>query len=786
MSEDLVNIEIDGVTYQAPKGAMLIEVTDAHGIHVPRFCYHKKLSVAANCRMCLVEVERAPKPMPACATPVTEGMKVFTRSDKARAAQQATMEFLLINHPLDCPVCDQGGECELQDVSMGWGKSVSRYTEAKRAVQDPDLGPLVATEMTRCIHCTRCVRFGEEIANLRELGATGRGEFMTIGTFVEHALASELSGNIIDLCPVGALTAKPARMKFRAWELTEHPSIAPHDGLGSNVFVHTLRGRVIRVVPRDKEAINETWISDRDRFSYVGLGAADRATAPMVKEQGEWRAVSWEVALDKAAEGLRDADAGRLGFLISPNATAEEGWLFQKLARGLGSSHIDHRLRQLDFSADGADPLFPWLGCDVAALEQLDAALVVGSDLRAEQPLIAHRLRKMVRRGGRLMGLNPRAFDWLCPVGPTIAVPPAEMVRRLARIVAAAGEGDLPQAVAGLVRDAEPEEVDASVAGALQDAGDALVLLGALAMQHPAYGQLRALAAALAARTGVRLGFLPEGANAAGMWLAGCVPHRQPMGEPADPGGRTAGQQLAEPLDGYVLFGLEPALDTAAGAAALRVLERSPCVVAITGFVDDDLLGCADIVLPLAQFTETSGTYVSYEGRWQRFRGVVAPPGEARPGWKILRVLANHLELEEFEHESSAAVLEEIEGCLPGELKPENALGEAMPAAFDWADGLQRAGGVPMYSGDPLVRRAEPLQATPVAGRAEARMHPADVEAHGLGEAQWVLVTQGEGRARLPLVQDATVPRGSIWIPCAVPGAAVLGAAFGAVQVEAG
>ncbi len=788
MSEELVTIEIDGVTYQAPKGAMLIEVTDAHGIHVPRFCYHEKLSVAANCRMCLVEVERAPKPMPACATPVTEGMKVFTRSDKARAAQRATMEFLLINHPLDCPVCDQGGECELQDVSLGYGAGVSRYTEAKRAVPDPDLGPLVATEMTRCIHCTRCVRFGEEIANLRELGATGRGEFMRITTHVVHELHSELSGNIIDLCPVGALTAKPSRMQYRAWELAQHPSVAPHDGLGSNVFVHALRGRVIRVVPRRNEAVNETWLSDRDRFSYAGLTAPDRARAPMVKDKGAWREVSWETALERAAEGLGTLDAERVGFLISPNATTEEAWLFQKLARALGSPHIDHRLRQTDFSAEAADPLFPWLGCDVAALEALDAALVVGSDLRAEQPLLAHRLRKMVRGGGRLMGLNPLAFDWLCAVRPRIVVPPAQMAARLARLVAVAGEGaEVPAAVAGLVRGAEPDEQDVAVAEALRQADSGMVLLGALAMQHPEYGRLRLLAATLAERTGVRLGFLPEGANAAGLWLAGCVPHRGRMGERVEAPGRNALAQLTDPLDGYVLFGVEPALDAAAGAAGLRTLEQAGCVVAVTGFVTDELLGCADVVLPAAQFAETSGTYVSYEGRWQSFRGVVPPPGEARPGWKILRVLANRLGLEGFEQRSSAQVLDELKSCVPEDLTLDNApLAEASPAAGGWGEGLQRAGGVPPYSGDALVRRAAPLQATAIAGRAEARMHPEEAGARGLAEAEWVVVTQGEGRARLPLVRDAAVPRGCVWIPVAVPGVEALGPGFGNVQVEAG
>ncbi|HPE73096.1 MAG TPA: NADH-quinone oxidoreductase subunit NuoG, partial [Candidatus Competibacter sp.] len=453
MSEEQVNIEVNGIPLKARKGAMLIEITDAAGIAIPRFCYHKKLSVAANCRMCLVEVEKAPKPLPACATPVMEGMKVYTESPKALAAQKGTMEFLLINHPLDCPICDQGGECELQDMALGYGADVSRFAERKRVVRDKNIGPLIATDMTRCIHCTRCVRFGEEVAGLRELGATGRGESVEIGTYVAHSVGSELSGNVIDLCPVGALTAKPSRYRGRSWEYVQHPAIAPHDSVGSNIFIHTLRGQVMRVVPRENEAINETWISDRDRFSYEGIYSDDRLSRPWAKG-GE---ADWEVALETASKGLREViaqhGAEAVGFLLSPTATVEELYLAQKLARGLGVANIDHRLRQADFSDQDAAPVFPWLGQELADLEKVGAALLIGSNVRMEQPLAGHRLRKAALAGGRILLINPRDFEFLFPVAAKVIADPAGMVAALVGVAQAVAElkgQDLPTELAAL------------------------------------------------------------------------------------------------------------------------------------------------------------------------------------------------------------------------------------------------------------------------------------------------------------------------------------------------
>jgi NADH-quinone oxidoreductase subunit G len=456
MSEERVHIEIDGRPLQARRGAMIIEVADEAGIHIPRFCYHKKLSVAANCRMCLVEVERTPKPLPACATPVAEGMKIKTRSPLARDAQKSTMEFLLINHPLDCPICDQGGECELQDVAMGFGGDVSRFQERKRVVRDKDIGPLIATDMTRCIHCTRCVRFGAEVAGIRELGATGRGEHMEIGTYIEHSVDSELSGNVIDLCPVGALTSKPFRFSARAWEMLQRDTIAAHDCIGSNLHVHVRRNRIMRVVPRENEAVNETWISDRDRFSYQGLYGDDRLAAPLIKGSGGWQQTDWPTALSAAAAGLRrvlaERGAQQLGALASPSATLEELYLLQRLVRGLGSHNIDHRLRQGDFRDQDVAPLFPWLGQSIAALETLDAALVVGSHTRKEQPLANHRLRKAALRGSALMFVNPVAFEFNYPVAEAVVATPAGMLQALAAIAKALGgktKGSLAKLLAG-------------------------------------------------------------------------------------------------------------------------------------------------------------------------------------------------------------------------------------------------------------------------------------------------------------------------------------------------
>ncbi len=712
MAEEFVNIEINGKPVKARKGEMIIRVTDANGAYVPRFCYHEKLAVAANCRMCLVEVEKAPKPLPACATPVMEGMKVFTRSPKAIAAQRAVMEFLLINHPLDCPICDQGGECELQDLAVGFGRDVSRFTERKRAVPDENLGPLIATDMTRCIHCTRCIRFTEEIAGIQELGMVGRGEQMKVRRYIETTVDHELSGNVIDLCPVGALVSKPYRFSARAWEMSAVPLVSPHDGVGSNLYGHVLRGRLMRIVPRQNEAINEIWLADRDRFSYEGVYSAERLERPMVRENGQWVETDWESALAKAAEGLR-AQAGSLGVLASPSSTLEELYLSARIARGLGSAHVDSRLRQLDVRDQANDPLYPSLGMRIADIDALDGLLVVGSNLRREVPILAHRVRKAALRGAQVALVNPAAFRYYFPLAASLESAPASLVGDLAAVLAAALESagqSAPAHLAQVVRSASVGEAHRAAAAALAHGEKRAVWLGALALRHPHFADLRALAAAIAQVTGASFGVLAEGANAAGAYLAGAVPHRAAGGKSAETIGLSAAEMLSQPLSGYLLVGTEPWLD-APDSAAEQTLGQAKFVVAVTPFASETLRRVAHVLLPAGTFAETSGTYVNLEGLWQSQTGAAQPVGEARPGWKVLRVLGNLLDLANFEYLSSEQIREELAGLCGGGTAYAAPAYTARYTVVPNAKAV-RVLDLPMYQIDALVRRAPSLQNT--------------------------------------------------------------------------
>ncbi len=717
MSEELVNIEVDGVPVQARKGAMLIQATDAHGIYVPRFCYHEKLSIAANCRMCLVEVEKAPKPMPACATPVAEGMKVFTKSPKAISAQKATMEFLLINHPLDCPICDQGGECELQDLAMGFGRDISRYSESKRVVKDKNLGPLVSTDMTRCIHCTRCVRFGQEIAGIPELGTIGRGETTQISTFIEKSVDHELSGNIIDLCPVGALNNKAYRYRARAWEMTQHPLVSPHDCAGTNLNGHVLRGRLMRVVPRDNEEINETWIADRDRYSCEGLYTSDRAQKPMVKEDGAWREVEWETALEAAAKGLqkvvRESGAGQVGFLASPSSTLEELSLTAKLARGLGTENIDHRLRRVDFRDQAADPAAPTLGVGIAELEAATAVLVIGSDLRKEVPIIAHRVRQgAVKRGTKVAFVNPQAFELLFPVLANLTSNGLGMAQHVAAVLVAAlrrlGK-NAPARLAAALDGVSPAAEHEQIAVALSEGQTRVIMLGALAQRHVSYSELHALASALADVTGARLGYLPEGGNGVGAALAGVLPHRGAGGRAVAKPGLSAMEMLGAKLKGYVLVGgIEPT-DVSPSPGLEAATQAAECVVAITPYAGAEALATATIILPAAAFAETSGTWVNVEGRWQSVPGAARPPGDARPAWKVLRVLGNLLSLHGFDYVSSEEVRDELRREVGEYSSAATSSSSFAPGRLPAVDATREVG---IYRVDAVVRRSLPLQAT--------------------------------------------------------------------------
>ena len=713
MSDDIVNIEVDGKPVEGRRGQMVIEVTDNVGAYVPRFCYHEKLSIAANCRMCLVDIEGAPKPIPACAQPINEGMKIFTKSPRAIAAQKATMEFLLINHPLDCPICDQGGECELQDLAMGYGRDISRYNDGKRVVKDKDIGPLVSTDMTRCIHCTRCVRFGEEVQGFPQLGTMGRGEDVKISTYVEQNVDHELSANIIDLCPVGALNNKPYRYSARAWEMVQRETVSPHDCVGSNLYAHVLRGTVKRIVPRENESINEAWISDRDRFSYEGIYSPDRLLTPQLKVDGEWTDIEWSDALARAAEALKAADSDKVGIIASSAATVEEAYLLSQLATHLGTANIDHRTHRRDTSDQDSDPVYEGLGCGVDDVEQQNAVLIAGSNVRSEAPIIAHRLRKAALKGAQISFANSNEYEYFFDVADYVSG--AGLVELLAGIAVAAGANS--DAVSDLCSGVTPSEAQKRIAASLNDADDALVLLGAIAGGHAAYSAVRALAAAIAGATRANLGFITNGPNAAGASLAGLLPHRTVGGASREKAGLDVASMVDSDLDAVVLVNVEPDCDIHATSDASEKLAKQEFVVALTPFVSDALLEAADLLLPIGTFAETSGTYVNAAGTWQTFGGVAAPVGESRPCWKVLRVLGNLTDAEGFDYVTSEDILAEF----------KSVLGDVDAGAYKSAGTLPKPNGADaaadeidtsIYTVDGLVRRARALQLTLSAKRA--------------------------------------------------------------------
>ena len=771
-------IEIDGRSVEVPNGSTVMEAANKLGIYIPHFCYHKKLSIAANCRMCLVQVEKAPKPLPACATPVTDGMKAFTHSEQASKAQKSVMEFLLINHPLDCPICDQGGECQLQDLAVGYGGSASRYREPKRVVFHKSMGPLIsAEEMTRCIHCTRCVRFGQEIAGVMELGMIGRGEHAEIVTFVGKTVDSELSGNSIDLCPVGALTSKPFRYAARTWELSRRKSVSPHDGLGSNLVVQVKDNRVMRVLPLENEAVNECWLSDKDRFSYEALNSAERLTSPMLKQGGEWKPVDWQTALEYVARGLSDVvekhGAAALGTLVSPHATLEEQALAARLTRALGSDNVDFRLRQTDFSDDAARAGIPWLGLPIADIGTLDRVLVVGSFLRKDHPLLAQRLRQAARKGAQVASLHAVDDDWLLPVAHKAIVAPSQMPRALAEIVVAAAAQagkPVPAALADVVAGPAATAIAASFASGKK----AAVWLGNLAQQHPAAAQLAALAQALCEITGATLGTLTEAANSVGGYVARALPQD---------GGMNAQAMLADPRKAYLMMHVEPEFDCANPVAARAALEKADLVVVMSPFRHGTAY--ADVLLPVAPFTETSGTFVNCEGRVQSFHGVVRPLGETRPLWKVLRVLGTMLGRPGFDADTSEDVRDVVLGDA-GDLAARLANGTRATLAplAGGAAPVERVADVPIYFADAVVRRAESLQLTTDARAPKARVHRSMLDQLGIAEGAQVKVTQGRGAAVLAAVVDAGVPPGVVRIAAAHPSTCGLEGMSGPVQVE--
>ena len=768
-----LEIEIDGNKLEVPDGSTVMDAARLANIYVPHFCYHRKLSIAANCRMCLVQIEKAPKPMPACATPVTNGMKVQTHSDQAVTAQKGVMEFLLINHPLDCPICDQGGECQLQDLAVGYGGSESKYEEDKRVVANKNLGPLISTDMTRCIHCTRCVRFGQEIAGVMELGMIGRGEHAEIITFVGKTVDSELSGNVIDLCPVGALTSKPFRYSARTWELTRKQSISPHCGLGSNLTLQVKQNRVMRALPRENEAINECWISDKDRFSYEALNSAQRLARPMLKQNGTWKETDWQTALDFVATELKRISAAHgpkaIGALATPHQTVEELHLLQKIVRGLGSNNVDFRLRQSDFSADGKLAGAPWLGMSIADVSALDRVLVVGATLRKDQPLITHRLRQSSKKSLKINILHSVDDDLLMRVANKAIVAPGALVDTLAQVVKAAAavkDVAVPTSVSALVAAVTVGDAAQRIAASLSDGKNVAVLLGNFAQHHPQAARLHALAQALAEITGARCGFLGEAANSVGGYVANAVPGNK---------GANAQQMTAQPLKAYVLLGVEPELDMHNPRQAIAAMKQAEFVVALSAY-QHTATAYAQVLLPIAPFTETAGTFINTEGRAQSFQGVVQPLGETRPAWKVLRVLGNLLGLTGFDHQSADDVRLEALGSDNKNINKNNNLSVTLANALPAASGLQRIAETPIYAADAIARRAPSLQKTRDGQLPLASLNRALADKLGLRDGDSVRVSQGGGDAVVGYLMDDKLPADCIRLAAACVETSALGA----------
>ncbi|MBU3598631.1 NADH-quinone oxidoreductase subunit NuoG [Polynucleobacter bastaniensis] len=768
----MVEIELDGKLVEVPQGSMVMHAANKLDTYIPHFCYHKKLSIAANCRMCLVEVEKAPKPLPACATPVTQGMKVFTHSAKAVEAQRSVMEFLLINHPLDCPICDQGGECQLQDLAVGYGKSNSRYEEEKRVVFHKNVGPLISMqEMTRCIHCTRCVRFGQEVAGVMELGMVNRGEHSEITTFAGQTIDSELSGNMIDICPVGALTSKPFRYAARTWELGRKRSVSPHDSLGANTTIQTKSNKVMRIVALENDAINECWISDRDRFAYEGLNSADRITTPMVKQGGQWLETDWQSAMDYVAHSLKtiSAESGpeAVAALAHPISSTEELYLLQKMIRGLGSNQVETRLRQTDVKGAASAP---WLGMPISKLSELDRVLVIGSFLRKELPLIAARLRTAAKRGLQVSRIDAGGDDWLIPNTGIVATPSAwiNVLSEVALAVAKAKSVSTPAGTPNLTVSATAQKiVDSLLSGASTS-----VLLGSAAIAHPNATDLHVLAQFIAEQTGATLGFLPVGGNAVGASLVNA-------------NGAGVESILSGDRRAVILMNVEPDADLPNPAQARAALAKANTVIALSAYKSADLLEVADVILPISTFTETVSTFVNAEARTQTIQPAVKPLGDSRPAWKVLRVLGSLLNLDGFLYNMPEEVLGEALGdnyCTKlGNQSTATGLSNSNTGS---STGLERLSDVGIYAGDQIVRRAPALQLTRDAKRSnQVGLGQGLFSDLGLKEGDAVRVTQGAQSVDLPVTLEANLAQGAVRISAGTMASAQLGSMFGPVTV---
>jgi NADH-quinone oxidoreductase subunit G len=774
----MVEIEIDGKKVEVQEGSMVMDAANRLGTYIPHFCYHKKLSIAANCRMCLVEVEKAPKPLPACATPVTAGMIVRTHSEKAVKAQKDVMQFLLINHPLDCPICDQGGECQLQDLAVGYGPSSSRYEEEKRVVHAKDAGPLISMkEMSRCIHCTRCVRFGQEIAGVMEFGMLNRGEHSEITTFVNKTVDSELSGNMIDLCPVGALTSKPFRYSARTWELSRRKSVSPHDSLGANLVVQVKGTQVMRILPLENDAINECWLSDRDRFAYEGLNSADRLTSPMIKQDGQWQTTDWQTALEYVAHGLRNVrhehSVDSIAALATPYSTLEELSLLQKMIRGLGSENVDFRLRQSDTVADRS--FTPWLGMSIDAFSHLKRVFVIGSFLRKDHPLLAAKLRTAVRRGAQVSLLHATDDDLLMPIANKLIAAPSDWLALLGEVAVAVAQSkqiDAPAALAQL----QPSATAKQIAAGLLSGEPRAIMLGNAAAQHPQASQLHALAQWIATNSNAHFGYLTEAANTVGGYLAKALPANRNL----------AVAQFTQAKKAYVLLNVEPELDCANPQLARSALDKAEMVVVMSPYRHG--MDYADVLLPIAPYSETSGTFVNAEGRAQGFNGTVKPLGDTRPAWKVLRVLGNLLGLDNFAYESSEDIRNEVLGVktLDGlDLSQRLSNNADIPLHTpQTSTEIQRVADVPIYFSDAIARRSESLQQTVDAQAPKVKLSANLAQSLGVSAGSLVRVTQGTGSVTLPCAIESGLPNNVVRLAAAHTTTAALGSMFGSIKVE--
>lgn len=777
-----IEIEIDGKKLSVKPQQTIIEAADEAGIYIPRFCYHKHLSVAANCRMCLVEVEKSPKALPACATPVMPGMKVATRSKKTIEAQRAVMEFLLVNHPLDCPICDQGGECELQDLSMGYGAGESHFDECKRAVPELDLGPLIATEMTRCIHCTRCVRFGDEIAGLRELGATQRGEHTEISTFIQHAMQSEVSGNIIDLCPVGALTSKPYRFTARAWELQQAASISPHDAFGTNIYVHTQSEKAMRVVPKENAHLNQTWISDRDRFSYTALNHEDRLKTPLIKVNDVWQEASWEDALNLTVERLQAIaklhGGDQLAGLLHPSSTLEEAYLMQKIIRGMGSPHIDHRLQEIDTQDQDGFGAFPGFDFSLSTLEESEVVLIVGSNVAHELPLLNLRLRQMAQRGTTFLVLNAYDYDLHFPIKHKMIRSPMQWAHDLMQmryVFSGAAKRDSDHFVKSAVE---------LMAGKARIS----IILGEQLAAHPYAAEVRFAAYELANACQAKLGVITQGANSAGAWLAGAIPHRGPARAQLTRQGENVAQLLKDARRAYLLLNVEPAFDVAQPVSAIKALAQAEFVVSLSAFRDPALMSVADVILPVGPFTETSGTYVNLFGEWQSFRGVAKPLGQARPAWKVLRVLGELLNIDDCQYDSSEAVRDELHRACASLTHTAWEFAAPQKRMDHLAQELVAFKEVPIYRSDAIVRRAQPLQDTlnimyPDFNHV-VKMHPETALHVNVQEGVDVMIQQDDTSITMRAQFDDKLALDVVWLAAPTEKSAILDNQMGVIDLK--